>query len=162
MLAFTYQVISVYMHCMSYPVIIINQSIYINLSDFMLVGEEMAQKTFVTLFRSSCPFASTSQTTLQSVIDDQTYANVLSQYSIRDWAHLLALSDSSRLACAWLRALPSPKLGLTLSPAEFVVAVRLWLGIPVFSEADSVLCSYHQLVDHFGDHLLGCSHGPAS
>ena len=51
-------------------------------SDFMLVGEEMAQKTFVTLFRSSCPFASTSQTTLQSVIDDQTYANVLSQYSI--------------------------------------------------------------------------------
>ena len=40
----------------------------------MLVGEEMAQKTFVTLFRSSCPFASTSQTTLQSVIDDQTYA----------------------------------------------------------------------------------------
>ena len=47
-------------------------------SDFMLVGEEMVQKTFVTLFRSSCPFASTSQTTLQSVIDDQTYANVLS------------------------------------------------------------------------------------
>ena len=36
-------------------------------SDFMLVGEEMAQKTFVTLFRSSCPFASTSQTTLYSL-----------------------------------------------------------------------------------------------
>ena len=118
----------------------------------MLVGEEMSQKTFVTLFRPSFPFASTSQTTLQSVIDDQTYANVLSQYSIRDRTRLLALSDSSGLACAWLRALPSPKLGLALSPAEFVVAVRIWLGIPVFSEADSVLCSCHQLVDRFGDH----------
>ena len=40
------------------------------------------------------------------------------------------------------------------------MAVRLWLGIPVFSEADSVLCSCHQLVDCFGDHLIGCSHGP--
>ena len=43
-------------------------------SDLMLVGEEMAQQTFINLFTSSFPFASTSQTTLQSVmIDDQTY-----------------------------------------------------------------------------------------
>ena len=43
---------------------------------------------------------------------------------------------------------------------SLVVAVHLWLGIPVFSEADSVLCSCHQLVDRFGDYLIGCSHGP--
>ena len=73
---------------------------------------------------------------------------------------MLALSDSSELACAWLRALPSPQLGLALLPAEFVVALHLWLGIPVFSEADPALCSCHQLVDRFGDHLIGCSHGP--
>ena len=38
------------------------------------------------------------------------------------------------------------------------MALRLWLGIPVFPEADPNLCSCHQLVDHFGDHLIGCSH----
>ena len=94
-------------------------------SDLMLVGEEMVQQSFISLFTSSFPFASTSQTTLQSAIDDQTYSNILSQYSIRDRVHLLALSDSSGLACAWLRALPSPQLGLALLPAEFVVALRL-------------------------------------
>ena len=109
---------------------------------------------------TSFPFSSTSQTTLQSAIDDQTYSNILSQYSIRDRACLLALSDSSGLACTWLWALPSPQLGPALPPAEFVVALRLWLGIPVFSEAGPALCSCHQLVDRFSDHLIGCSHGP--
>ena len=73
-------------------------------------------------------------------------------------ARLLALSNSSGLVCAWLRALLSPQLGLALLPAEFVMALHLWLGIPVFPEADPALCSCHQLVsDHFGDHLIGCS-----
>ena len=92
-------------------------------SDFMLLGEGLAQQTFINLFTSSFPLASTSQTTLQSVIDDQpaTPTDIVSQYSIRDWARLLALSDSSGLAYAWLQALPSPQLGLALPPAEFVV-----------------------------------------
>ena len=118
-------------------------------SDFMLVSEDLAQRTFINLFTSSFPFASTSQTTLQSAIDDQTYSNILSQCNIRDQARLLTLSDSSGLVCAWLRALPSPQLGLALPPAEFVVALRLWLGIPIFPEADPALCSCHQLVDRF-------------
>ena len=92
-------------------------------SDFMLLGEGLAQQTFINLSTSSFPLASTSQTTLQSVIDDQpaTPTDIVSQYSIRDWARLLALSDSSGLAYAWLQALPSPQLGLALPPAEFVV-----------------------------------------
>ena len=73
---------------------------------------------------------------------------------------MLALSEYSGLVCAWLWALLSPQLGLALPPAEFVVALRLWLGIPVFPEADPALCSCYQLADHFGDHLIGCSHGP--
>ena len=40
------------------------------------------------------------------------------------------------------------------------MALHLWLGILVFPEADPALCSCHQLVDCFGDHLIGCSHGP--
>ena len=129
-------------------------------SEFILVGEDLARQTFINLFTSYFSFASTSQTTLQSAIDDQTYSNILSQYSIHDWARLLALSDSSGLAYALLRALPSPQLGVALPPAEFVMALCLWLGIPVFPEADPAVCSCHQLVDCFGDHLIGCSHGP--
>ena len=131
-------------------------------NDFLLVGEEMAQQTFINLFTSSSsfPFTSTSQTVMQSTIDDRIYSDLHSQYSIRDRARLLAVSDTSGFAYAWLRALPSPKLGLALPPAEFVVALRLWLGIPVFPEADLTLWSCHQLIDRFGDHLIGCSHGP--
>ena len=56
-----------------------------------------------------------------------------------------------------MQVLPSPTLGLALPPAEFVVDLRLWLGIPVFRipEADRTLCSCHQLIDCFGDHLTG-------
>ena len=77
---------------------------------------------------------------------------------IRDWAHLLAISDPSGLSCAWLQVLPAPQLGLAIPRPKFVVALRLWLGIPVFSRADSFSCSCHQLVDRFGDHLIGCDH----
>ena len=85
---------------------------------------------------------------------------MLSQYDIHDRACLLALSDPSGLACTWLQVLPSPQPGLAIPPAEFVVALRLWLGIPVFSEMDPSACSCHQFVDCFGDHIIGCSHGP--
>ena len=40
------------------------------------------------------------------------------------------------------------------------MALHLWLGIPVFPEADPTLCSCHQLVNCFEDHLIGCSHEP--
>ena len=51
------------------------------------------------------------------------------------------------------------QLGLAIPPAEFVVALRLWLGIPGFSDVDSPLCVCGQMVDHFGDHLIGCERG---
>ncbi|XP_062499721.1 uncharacterized protein LOC134177036 [Corticium candelabrum] len=48
-----------------------------------------------------------------------------------------------------------------MSPNEFVIAVRLWLGIKMFpSPLASVLCSCDQHIDTFGDHLLGCGFGP--
>ena len=40
------------------------------------------------------------------------------------------------------------------------MALCLWLGIPVLSETSLSFCSCHQLVDCFGDHLIGCGHGP--
>ena len=45
-------------------------------SDFRLVGEDMAQHTFISLFTSSFVFSSTSQTILQSTLDDQIYSDI--------------------------------------------------------------------------------------
>ena len=47
-----------------------------------------------------------------------------------------------------------------ISRQEFVCSLWYWLGIPIFSSTDSVCCSCGSAVDQFGDHLLGCSHGP--
>ena len=101
-------------------------------SDFMLVGEAKAQQNLIGLLPSSFSFSPASQKDLQLHLDEYFYSEVLLQQSIRDRARLLALSDSSGLACAWLQVIPCPQLGLAIPPAEFVVALRLWLGIPVF------------------------------
>ena len=71
---------------------------------------------------------------------------------------MVALSDPSGCACARLQVLPCSQLILAISPAECVLALCLWLGKPVFLEA-APFYSCHQLIDHFRDHLIECSHG---
>ena len=44
-------------------------------------------------------------------------------------------------------------MGLAFSPHDFVIALRLWLGIPLF--LSSHLCPCLSVIDQFGDHLLG-------
>ena len=58
----------------------------------------------------------------------------------------------------WLKAIPQPTLGLAFSPHEFVITVLLWLGVPLFLLLP--VCTCLSVIDQFGDHLLGCSHGP--
>jgi len=41
---------------------------------------------------------------------------------------------------------------------EFVVAVRIWLGVPLFPIAQ--LCTCSSSINSYGDHLLGFSYGP--
>ena len=54
-------------------------------------------------------------------------------------------------------AVPNPNLGLAMSRHEFSIAVRLWLGITLFpAHPSAVRCKCGQLIDGFGDHLLGC------
>ena len=103
------------------------------------VGEVIAQLNLIGLLPSTFSFSPASQTDLQLHLDEHFYYRILLQQSIHDRAHLLALSDSSGLACAWLQVILCPQLELAIPPAEFV-ALRLWLGIPVFSDADSPLC----------------------
>ena len=55
----------------------------------------------------------------------------------------------------------NPNLGLSMSQHEFILAVKVWLGISIFpSSPQSLRCSCGQIIDHFGDLLLGCGHGP--
>ena len=99
-----------------------------------------------------------SQTDLQAILDDSLFKQLVSSSTIRDQARLRALSHSSGTSNGWLKALPQPALGLAIPPHDFTIALRLWLGIPLFPSLP--LCTCLSVIDQFGDHLLGCSHGP--
>ena len=59
-----------------------------------------------------------------------------------------------------LRAPPISSLGLSIHPNEFVIALRIWLGIHCFPSSPLSLCFCGSVIDHNGDHLLGCGHNP--
>ena len=101
---------------------------------------------------------SSSQTDLQAILDDSLFKQLVSSSTIRDQARLHALSHSSGTSSSWVKALPQPALGLAFPPHDFTIALRLWLGIPLFPSLP--LCTCLSVIDQFGDHLLGCSHGP--
>ena len=43
---------------------------------------------------------------------------------------------------------------------EFVVAIKLWLGISIFpAHPKPIRCACGSTIDAFGDHMLGCGHG---
>ena len=71
---------------------------------------------------------------------------------------LTALSHSSGTSSGWLKAIPSTSLGLAIPGPEFIVGLFLWLGVSLLPI--SPLCTCLSSIDCFGDHLLGCSHGP--
>ena len=60
-----------------------------------------------------------------------------------------------------VEGITQPHLGLTIPPHEFVIAIRTWLGISIFSlPPSSVLCCCGGTIDPFGDHLISCHRGP--
>ena len=88
-------------------------------------------------------------------MDTRKFDSLKQCSTIRDQARLNAISEPH--AGAWLTAIPNPNLGLAMSRHEFTVALRLRLGIPLFpSHPNAVCCPCAQLIDKFGDHLLGC------
>ena len=96
-----------------------------------------------------------SQKSLQSQIECSIFANLKESRSLRDNARLNTVSSIH--AATWLRAIPSPKFGLAMASHEFVIAVKLWLGIPIFPDFPKAIrgmCGH--TIDSFGDHLLGC------
>ena len=69
-----------------------------------------------------------SQKVLSSKIEDRQFGNLF-HATLTDRAHLLSVSSPH--TSAWLSVTPSPRLNLHLEPAEFQVALKWWLGIPV-------------------------------
>ena len=85
-------------------------------------------------------------------LNQRQYDHLFQFSSIRDHVCLNALAHSSGASSGWLKAIPQP------SGPEFVVGLRLWLGVSLFPS--SPLCTCLSSIDCFGDHLLGYSHGP--
>ena len=102
---------------------------------------------------------SASQKSLQRAIDTDTLLNCWESASLRDKARLYTIGTP--FTGAWLLAIPNPNLGLTLSKEEFIFSVRMWLGCHLFpSPTHLVRCVCGNIIDHFGDHVLGGGHGP--
>ena len=123
------------------------------------VGEETARTTALLeddLELNNVDLRKLGQRDLQVITDATRLQNLHSNSPLRDKALLTPCAAPH--AAAWLQAIPAPSLSLTMSRHEFVLAARLWLGIPVFSSC--IRCPCRQLIDPMGDHLLGCGHGP--
>ena len=99
-----------------------------------------------------------NMTYVQAVLDQRDYDKLFASANIRDQARLTAFSHLSGASSGWLKAIPQSSLGLVIPGPEFVVGLRLWLGIPLFPVPP--LCVCLSPIDGFGDHLLECSHGP--
>lgn len=61
---------------------------------------------------------------------------------------------STNFAGAWLSAVPCKQRDQYLSPGEFKMALRYWLGVPIFDSDSQCICGVK--VDCFGDHVLVC------
>lgn len=79
--------------------------------------------------------------------------------NIREQTRLRTISQNSHTS-DWLKAPPITNLGLSIPHAEFLVATRVWLGIPFFSSTPPPRCFCGVPLDPTGDHLLGCGHSP--
>ena len=121
-------------------------------------GESNAKEEFLQKFgtvESSCNIDSPSQHALRLQVDNGSYEALKLSCTLRDQARLNTISEPH--AGVWLRAVPNPNLGLAMSRHEFSIAVRLLLGITLFpAHPSAVRCKCGQLIDGFGDHLLGC------
>ena len=125
------------------------------ISSLKVNGESQAKETSFTTYENVQIDTDISVVSLQSQVDKRDFDLLKESCSIRDKARLNTISEPR--AGAWLTAIPNPNLGLALSRHEFTTAVHLWLGLPLFSSPpNAVRCICGQVLDKFGDHLLGC------
>ena len=120
--------------------------------------EELFRSMFSSEYRQ-IDVNTASQKLLQSVLDKKSHLKSLDSVSFRNRARLNTLGTSSAGPGLW--DIPNFSLRLIMSKEEFILAVHLWFGCQPFpSPPSSLQCLCGQIIDHFGDHILGCSHGP--
>ena len=102
---------------------------------------------------------SPTQHSLQAALDDDLYHDLLKASTIHDRSHLNSLY-SGQFTSSWLQAIPNPNLGLAFVGSEFPCTLRYKLTIPFFDTSHHYSCG--STLDHHGDHLLGCGHGPVT
>ena len=121
-------------------------------------GESKVKETFFTTYENvqiDTDINVASQHSLQSQVDKWDFDLFKEFCSIRVKGRLNITYEPH--AEAWLKAIPNPNLGLAMSCHEFTIAVHLWLDLPLFSSfPNAVRCICCQVLDKFGDHLLGC------
>ena len=98
------------------------------------------------------------QGSLSARIEARDQQQLLESASPADRVRLEAIAADN--ASAWMRAVPSPGLGLAIPPDVMSVLVKWWLGLPV-SPLGQVCprCPTHAL-DQAGHHALTCKRGP--
>eukprot|EP00731_Ephydatia_muelleri_P034861 Em0082g8a len=128
------------------------------IGDLVFCAKFVAQKHLHSIIFVLRPFSiiRRSQKVLSSKIEDQQFNNLFHNASVTDRARLLSISSPH--ASAWLSVTPSPRLNLHLEPAEFQVALKWWLGIPVVQGQSCPHCP-SCVLDDFGHHSLTCKHG---
>ena len=95
---------------------------------------------------STLDFSTAPQRQIQSEFDSDLVKYLLNTASLRDKARLNSISTS--YAGAWFGAVPNSNLGLSMSPREFVIAVRLCLGIKMFPSLPASACLVQLLSAH--------------
>ena len=97
------------------------------------------------------------QHTFSSCIDSHTLNSLLNNPALptREKARLRAVSAVG--AARWLSAAPNFKNFKYFESNQFSVALRYWLGIPIFNSTCKCRCG--QIIDVFGDHATTCKVG---
>ena len=101
---------------------------------------------------------SASQKDLKATLDKHLFDDLFVSFGIRDQARLTALSHPSGTSSGWLKAITRVSLGLAIAGPEFVIGLRIWLGVSLFTFSPLYTC--FSTIDNYGYHLLGCSQGP--
>ena len=111
------------------------------------VGESSSEKLLlqaITQNKSTLPDQLT-QSKFCHVLDSLHFEHLLHRSDIRNQAHLHTLS-ATRETSAWLKATPIPSLGLDIPGPEFIIAMRIWLGIPLIPKSPSLIFLVHNLL----------------
>ena len=66
-------------------------------------------------------------------------------------------SMSAKYAGGWIRVLPSKSLSLDFKPQEFLILLKLWLGLPQLPSGHAFTCNQCGVqLDTLGYHALTC------